>query len=571
MPVNVRRVGRLRVGIRWWLAGGFAAIAVLTAVLTTALSSRRVEQDVSENAREIAIGRSVSAGFAIERTIPTGRLRAETRTTGTRYDLALFVFGRDGRLIASAPRGGATWATVPERERALRSALSGRRFAEGFGTATLVALPLRRTDRAAALVTYSRRPTVYGTSLSIFRSETIRAAIWGALVAAGLGLVIAWLVAKLLRRIARAARAIEHGAFDIELNPRFLDEIGSLAATVDAMRRRLGDAFAQLEAERDRLELLLDRLHEGVIAVDAALTVQYANASMRGRLPHLEPGTPLPPSLDDLPLRAVAVQLFTPGSPVAEARSDGADGATYSLIGIPAAGTGLAVLVIADITADERRRRAEREFVANASHELRTPVSAIAAAVEALELGARDDHAERDRFISLIGRQAQRLTRLTRSLLLLARAQNAEAGMRLVPVDLGLFLDRIAASEPSERVRVETAGAPAALAQPEVLEQVVANLVANALKHAPEGPVHLRAGGGGDEAVIEIADGGPGIPPKVRARVFDRFYAGESPARDGFGLGLAIARDCALAMHGRLELDSEPGVGTTARVVLQRA
>jgi signal transduction histidine kinase len=337
------------------------------------------------------------------------------------------------------------------------------------------------------------------------------------------------------------------------------------------MRRKLGKAFRRLEAERDRLELLLDRLHEGVIAVDRDLVVQYANASMRGRLRQLKRGAQLPVTFDDLPLRAVATNLFTPGAPITEARSDGSDGATYSLVGIPAAGTELAVLVLADITADERRRRAEREFVANASHELRTPVSAIASAVEALELGARDHPEERDRFIELIGRQAQRLTRLTRSLLVLARAQTHEEGMALAPVELGPLLERVAASEPSGRVRVETAGSPTALAQPDVLEQVVANLLANAVKHAPEGEVVVCAANGGDSTVIEVSDAGPGMPVHVRSRAFDRFYAGGGPARDGFGLGLAIARDSALAMSGRLELDSREGVGTIARVVLRSA
>ncbi len=558
--------------MRWWLAGGFAAIAVLTAVLTAALSSRQVNRDVQQNAREIAIGQTVSSAFAIERAIPQGRLRAQTRASGVRFDLALFVFARDGRLIAAAPRGSAQWQGVPGRQQALASALAGRRVVEGFGTATLVALPLRRTEAAAAVVAFAPRPTAYGASLTIFRSETARAASWGALVAAAFGLILAGLVSRRLRRIARAAQAIEHGAFDTELQPSFNDEIGDLEAAVDAMRRRLGMAFTQLEAERDRLELLLDRLHEGVIAVGDDLSVQYANASMRNRLPDLEPGVPLPDDLDDLPLRALAQQLFVHGAPVAEARSSGADGAIYSLVGIPAAGTGLAVLVVTDITADVRRRRAEQEFVANASHELRTPVAAIASAVEALELGARDEPAERDRFIGLIGRQAHRLTRLTRSLLVLARAQTREEGMRLVPVELRPFLERVAAEEPSARVRVEGVEALVALAQPDVLDQVVANLVANAIKHAPDGEVVLRTSrNGGGSAVIEVTDRGPGIPAELRARVFDRFYADGGPARDGFGLGLAIARDSAIAMRGRLELESSPGVGTTARVILRKA
>jgi signal transduction histidine kinase len=198
-------------------------------------------------------------------------------------------------------------------------------------------------------------------------------------------------------------------------------------------------------------------------------------------------------------------------------------------------------------------------------------VSAIVSAVEALELGARDEPAERDRFIGVIGRQAHRLSRLTRSLLVLARAQTRQEGIQLVPVALGPFLERLADDDPSARIRVEDLGAPAALAQPDMLEQVVANLVANAIRHAPDGEIVLRASpNGGESAVIEISDRGPGIPADVRARVFDRFFTG-GPERDGFGLGLAIARDSTAAMHGRLELDSSPEGGTTARVVLQRA
>ena len=87
----LRSMNRLRIGIRWWLAGAFAAIAVLTAVLTTAVSSRQVGRDVSANAREIAIGATVSAGFEIERAISSGKLAAQTRASGAKYGLALFV------------------------------------------------------------------------------------------------------------------------------------------------------------------------------------------------------------------------------------------------------------------------------------------------------------------------------------------------------------------------------------------------------------------------------------------------------------------------------------------------
>lgn len=516
--------------MRWWLAGAFVAVAALTAALIATVTSHQTDRAVTANARNLAIGEAVSAGFALGRTAD---LPGTARTFADRNGLALFVFARDGSLLARAPLPDVGWSSVPDAHIALARALAGHRFAESFdgGNATVVSLPMKHPSAAAALVAYAPRATAYGTSLSIFRNEVLRVSIWAALATAFLGVGVAVLVMRRVRR----------------------------------------DAFDELQAERDRLELLLDRLHEGVIAVDERLAVQYANASMRSLLPELDPDVPLPELFGDLPLRAVASSLFRRGAPVSEARTTTAEGATYSLVGIPAAATGLAVLVLADITQNERRQRAEREFVANASHELRTPVSAIASAVEALELGARDVPEDRDRFIEVIGRQAVRLTRLTSSLLVLARAQTREEGMQLVPVELEPLLERVAASADQPDVQVERNGGCVALAQPDVLEQVVANLVANAVKHAPGTNVTVRAAGSGDDAVIEVSDRGPGIPAAIRARVFDRFYAGDRGGRDGFGLGLAIARESTAAMGGRLELDSVPGRGTTARVILRRA
>lgn len=561
--------------MRWWLAGAFVSIAVLTATLIATVSTRQVGRDITANARNIAIGEAVSAGFTLERAIPNNRLPQETQAAGRQDGLALFVFARDETLIAQSTLPGIRWQNVPGGETALARALAGRRFANSFNgeQATVVALPLRRTQVAAALVAYAPSARAYGASLTIFRNEVVRVSVWAALAAAVLGLFSATLVSRRLRRIARAAAGIEQGGFDIELRPGFQDEIGSLASTVDRMRERLGGAFQQIEAERDRLGLLLDRLHEGVMAVDRTLTVQFANAGVRRLFPEgLEPGAPLPETFAELPLRAFATGLFALGAPVSEARSDTGAGATISLVGIPAAGTGLAVLVLADITEHERRQRAEREFVTNASHELRTPVSAIAGAVEALELGASDDPEARAGFIRLIGRQATRLTRLTNSLLILARAQTREEGMQLVPVELEPLIEEIAASsELLDRVRVECEPGLSVTAQPDVLEQVVANLVSNALKHAPTGEVVVRAAraaGNAGNAVIEVSDSGPGISAELRERIFDRFYAGGGGSRDGFGLGLAIARDSTTAMGGRLELSSAPGLGTTARVIL---
>jgi two-component system sensor histidine kinase VicK len=561
--------------MRWWLAAIFVLIAALTAVLVATVSSRRADRAVKSNSQEIAIGKAVSAGFAIQQAIVAGDLDKAVSVIADRGDLALFVFSPTGRLLTPTTSHGITWPAVPDGRAAMDSALADHRFVRtsSDSAATLIGLPLRRTAAARALVAFAPRPVAYGTSLSIFHREVVRAALWALLIAVLAGFLAATLVARRLRRIASAAAAIERGDFETRLSPRFRDEVGSLALTIDRMRQRLRASVEQLRADRDRLGLLLEQLQEGVVAVDRDLKVQFANANARVFFDDdaLERGKPVPDVSGGLPLRDLTQGLFRVDAAVVEARSEAGGSRTFSVVGVPAATSDLAVLVFSDITEQERRERAEREFVANASHQLRTPVSAIASAVEALQSGAKESPRERDLFLELIGRQAARLGRLTRSLLIMARAQTREEPIHLEPIELRPLLDEIASSStPNHDVALEVVCPEhlVALTQRDLAEQVISNLVGNALKHTARGRVMLSGQAAGENVVIEVSDTGGGIPAHVRERIFDRFYSGQEGQADGFGLGLAIARDAVRALGGKLEVDSQRGRGTTARVTL---
>jgi two-component system phosphate regulon sensor histidine kinase PhoR len=559
--------------MRWWLAATFVLIAALTAVVVAIVASRQADSAVRANSEDVAVGKTVSAAFAVEQAIEHGDLAGALPVASARRDLALFVFGRDRRLITSPESHGIPWRAVPDGGVGLAAALQGRRFVQTSSRngATLVALPLRHTAEARALVAYAPRPAAYGTSLSIFRREVARAVLWSILVAGAVGVFAASLIARRLRRIGAAAAAIEQGRLDVPLKPGFGDEVGALALTIDRMRSRLRMSFEQVRADRDRLARLLQQLHEGVIAVDSSGKVRFANAratSLMGPAA-AKPAEALPVSWEGVPLLELARGLFRPDALVAEARTDVEDGRMVSVAGVPAGASELAVIVLTDITEQERRERSEREFVANASHELRTPVSAIVSAVEALQAGAKDDPADRDRFVELIGRQAGRLARLTRSLLLLARAQSQQEAIPLEPVELAPLLQELSgSSEPSRSVVVDCPADLFALAQRDIVEQVVANLVENALNHSNGTGAHVRARRDDATVVIEVVDRGPGIPPSAEGRIFERFYSGHGGRRDGFGLGLAIARDAVRALGGTIEIRSQEGSGTTVEVRL---
>jgi signal transduction histidine kinase len=560
--------------MRWWLAAAFVMIAALTAILVATVSSRQSDRAVRASSEDLAVGKTVSAAFAVEQAIEHGDLARSVAAAVARRDLALFVFASDGRLLSDPRSHGVLWRSVPEGRDALKAALRGRRFVHTAGDrgATVAALPLRRTEVAAAIVAYAPRPLAYGRSLAIFRREVFRGALWAIAAAAGVGVFAAALVARRLRRIAAAAAAIERGDFSAPLRPGFGDEVGALAVTIDRMRRRLQISFEQVSNERDRLARLLEQLHEGVIAVDDDGVVQFANVRATSWLGRsvLVPGRQIPELWAGIPLLHLARGLFRGDAVVAEARTVTHDERTVAVAGVPAGASDLAVLVLADITEQEHRERRERDFVASASHELRTPVSAIVTAVEALQSGAKEDPGDRDSFIGLIERQASRLGRLTRSLLLLARAQSQQEPLSIEIVALRpLFEDVVATTaETGDRIRIACAPDLVALVNRDVFEQVIANLLENALKHSERAPVSLRARLDGSSTVIEVTDEGPGISIAAQERVFERFYSGHDGRRGGFGLGLAIVRDAVRSLGGTIEIDSQPNRGTTMRVTV---
>jgi signal transduction histidine kinase/HAMP domain-containing protein len=389
------------------------------------------------------------------------------------------------------------------------------------------------------------------------------------------GLLLAQLIALRLRRLSAAAEGIAHGDFETPLRYRFRDEFGLLAHNLDRMRRQLRRSFRRVEAERDRLRLLLERLHEGVLTIDQDLVVHFANTEARRILGgRLREGDALPEPWHGFDLRAFAHGLFDERASVTQVHVTPDDQHAYGVTGIPSQPeTDWALLVVDDLTEQERRELAEREFVSNAAHELRTPLTTIIGAVEVLQAGAKEDPAERDRFLGHIEREAGRLARLARAMLTLARAHSGQEPPRVEAVELAPLLREVAAGlhpRAGVAVDIEVADGLAVETNRDLLEQALRNLGENAAKHTARGSVVLRAYGNGNTVTVEVEDSGPGISPEVQRHVFDRFYRGERDAH-GFGLGLAIVRESVRTLGARIELDSSPGQGTVFRILLAPA
>ncbi|MGB3098988.1 MAG: HAMP domain-containing sensor histidine kinase, partial [Solirubrobacterales bacterium] len=223
-----------------------------------------------------------------------------------------------------------------------------------------------------------------------------------------------------------------------------------------------------------------------------------------------------------------------------------------------------------------RRGEAEREFVSNAAHELRNPIAGMSGAIEVLRSGAKDDPEARDHFLDRLHNDVERVSRLTKSLLTLARMEAiGEGEADVVSVEMVLS-DSVSTAEVPAGIELSVEADPDLVAQadPVLLRQVLIGLLTNAYKNTPApGTVTLRAyRGDKDQVVIEVRDTGAGIPEAERDRVFERFYRGSgSLEREGFGLGLAIAKRMIDVMGGDISVESEEGRGSTFTIRLTQA
>jgi signal transduction histidine kinase/HAMP domain-containing protein len=553
-------------GVRWWLGLAFAVVAAAATAIVVSQFSTQSQNAFRSRAELLALESAKQAAHdvALNRRLPQ---------IARQQDLELHVYDAAGVRTASAsPNRTAAEASKQERA-ALRVALSGGQYlgSTGDGRVFVVGLPLDH----GALVALNVRPDV-AAAIAIVSDQALRAGVIAGLIAVLVGLLLAQLIALRLRRLAAAAEAMALGDFETPLLYRFRDEFGALAHSFERMRRQLRRSFRHIEGERDRLRMLLERLHEGVVTVDDELIVQFANAEARRLLGgRLAEGDALPDPWSGFSLREFAERLFEADASLAQAHVSPDEERALALVGIPAQPEGDTVMIVLDdLTEQERRELAEREFVSNAAHELRTPLTTIIGAVEVLQAGAKDDPVERDRFLTHIERESARLARLARALLTLARAHAGQEPPRSEPIALAPLLHEVAADlRPAHGVSLEVECAPdlAATVNRDLLEQVLRNLGDNAAKHTREGRVVLRAYAAGAALHLEVEDTGIGMTADTQQHVFDRFYRGKDRDAEGFGLGLAIVRQTVRSLDGRIELDSAPGKGTRMRIVLEHA
>jgi PAS domain S-box-containing protein len=355
------------------------------------------------------------------------------------------------------------------------------------------------------------------------------------------------------------------------------------------LEQRAASRTQELELERARLDAIVEQMPAGLVIVNAAGEQVFMNrlaerlfenlratdeAAFHRRYPATRlNGEPYPEA--DRPVARALRDGETTNAERVYFEDDEGGRILFEISAAPIRDSlgriTAAALTFHDLSERDAREQGEREFVANAAHELRTPIAAVLAAIEVLQAGAKDIPEDRDLFLGHIEREAGRLGRLAQALLVLARAQSEGESISPRLVELRPLLAAVAQTMDATggvEIVVDCSDDLRVWSDPDLLEQALTGLASNAVANTSEGRVTLGARVVDSSIALEVTDTGRGIEPDEVERIFERFYRGRGVSPAGFGLGLAIVRQAAKTLDAEVEVDSQVGVGTTIRLRL---
>ncbi|HEY1955970.1 MAG TPA: ATP-binding protein [Polyangiaceae bacterium] len=505
---------------------------------------------------------------------------------GARAHARVTFIGPDGRVLGDSEVPRDRIASIenhrhrPEVEQALSSGTgsSSRRSATIHERLLYVASPMKNgvvVRLALPLVEVEHAKAALDRSLVI-------AGIVAVALAALMSLVVAQFASRAIGHLTRVADAMARGDFTARAELAGRDELAALGTALDKLAGSLSVTLRQLRTERDRVERILSGMQEGVLLLDTAGVIAFVNPALRQMLllgADCVGKTPFEAIQNEELKKLVDEASSTSALQAAEIELAGLKPRRLLIRVVPLAGEPAGLLaVFVDVTDIRRLESMRRDFVANASHELRTPVTAVRSAAETLRFAMQNDPESAGHFLDIIERNAERLQHLVEDLLDLSRIESHEFRLTFGEHEVGPLVGRVVDlfRERSEKKRIAlSADVPRDLApvrvDPRAFEQVLTNLVDNALKYSPERAavvVRARAETRNGKPVIRLSvvDTGPGIEERHLPRLFERFYrvdTGRSRELGGTGLGLSIVKHLCDALGGPINVESTVGKGTT--------
>ena len=586
MP-RTRLLWHLFVGWCVLLAGVLAGCFWLSSLRLADLASMEQRRRLVDAATGV-----VRLAVTSDGTIDTERFRARAADAAEANGMGLELYGADGAPLLptnpnASPAGPGTGdAAVVAEARSGRIA-AGSRFDLASGRRRLaVAVPHGPPSAPTAIVLASADTADADRDLAVAQRRLLVGLLLGAAAATAAGYALARRAARPVEDLRDSAVRLASGDFATPIPTGELAELANLAEAFIVLREQLVERGLTIGRQGTQQEAVLGSMIEGVLAIDGRQRIVGLNRAAADLL-GIDLDTGIRRSLQEVvrnaDLRRFALRAIDCREPVEDDLVlRGARDRTIRLRGTAlrdVSGEGGAVIVLNDVTDVQRLENVRRDFVANVSHELKTPVASIKGFVETLLDGAADDPEDNRRFLGIIARQADRLAAIIEDLLELSRIEQREGAGNL-PLEAtsvaALFAAAAAdcdgrAAERSIRLEADCPAALQADVNAPLLEQALINLVDNAIKYSDPGrTVRLSAeettGAGTSELVMRVQDQGCGIETEHLPRLFERFYRvdkARSRKLGGTGLGLSIVKHIVQAHGGRIDVESAPGVGTT--------
>jgi len=505
---------------------------------------------------------------------------AANATSGAR----ITIIAADGRVLADSQSETSTMETHADRQEVREALQSG----EGRSIRQSVSLKEQLLYYAVRETLPGNIPVIVRLALPMqgFRDPLWRFRrnlwLWSLLIFLIAGGLAMWMSSSYTERIERLrdfSRRVAEGDFRPLPADGKGDSLEALGTSLNQTAARLDRTIRSLTEERNLSAAILGSMVEGVAVVNGAERLVFTNPGFAEIL-----GLDVPPVAGSALLEVVrqtelieAVRRVLAGEPRVEAEiATGTLRQHYfaaTVASVRAGDTSGAVIVLHDITALRKLERIRRDFVANVSHEFRTPLTAIQGFAETLIGGAIDDAHNRERFLGIILEHSRRLARLTEDLLKLSQMDAEKLELEIRPVSVAQLVE--ACFETAQRRATEKelqlslnlpSHLPDVAADGRRIQEVLQNLLDNAIQYTlPGGKIVLSSEARNDEVVFTVADTGIGIPQADQPRIFERFYrvdVARSREAGGTGLGLSIARHLVEAHGGKLWVESELGVGS---------
>jgi two-component system, OmpR family, phosphate regulon sensor histidine kinase PhoR len=580
----------LRSRILWKLFSGYVVLILLSTIFVGVLVSRQVEEEtLIEIEQSLDVRATLLRAVALESFSSNTKVQKRIRTLGLNTNTRFTIINPDGTVFADSEEDPATMDNHANRPEILAARSHGHGITTRFSDTVdenmmYYALRVKRENLFLGYVRASLPLSVIDDRLSHVRTTVLFSMAISILVALVLGFIVARGFAKPLTAMTVIAESMSGGNYNQRVSIERKDEIGSLAKALNKMASSSHERLETIALDNNKLLAILSGMVEGVVAVDKSETIIHLNeaaarilgvsSDVHSRIWEATHSQELCQVFsvalnEETEIRRKLKIVTSSIEQIVEVHASPFRDAGGELVG--------AVAILYDVSELERLETIRRDFVANVSHELKTPITAIRGLVETLIDDEGMSPENHRLFLAKTMNQTIRLSTIVSDLLALSRLESVGLDLIRVPLDLREVVTAsiqvllpvsegknicIESQIPDEPVEV--------LGDREALFQSVNNLLDNAIKYNSEkGTVTLHLHIDGENAVINVRDTGIGIEPLEQHRIFERFYRvdkARSRQLGGTGLGLSIVKHTALAHGGQLSVESIPGTGSTFQI-----